>query len=509
MKLFKGLNRRQRAAWLIAGAVVLLAVAAGAALMLRGNRQVVLNADVSSGIPEPEAAVPLAPIGDSRADRTRSSVIYHPDASGLNLVADVREVTYGSDLALEEAVVEAVLAEAGALETGDIELLSLEVSRRVATVNLSIEARMLDFEQLNALRASIVNSLIELGDVDYVSVLINDREECVIQLPTGALSRFDTDLAAEWAQALSEQARHDSDEGAVLERYMTLYFGSPGGDYILPEVRAVRIEDGDYLGAVVDQLLCGPDDALGYTRLMPSGEEYLRKTPTIVVSDDGNRIAVLSFTGAIMEYFERNGISTAQAMGALTRSICGFVPEVDGVLCDINGITLSELTNAAGEVVYAFEDGIMRRSDFDSLVGEVARVYYPSGEPAVLKAYDIAVSRYDVDNPRALLKLLMEAPDDGAARRAMPQGVTDADVLGVRVDSEQVLINLSGAFYQACQGMSADEARALVYSIVNTMCELPGIKSVRFYFDGERVDYLAGTICLRGPLMCNVGMVRP
>ena len=40
------------------------------------------------------------------------------------------------------------------------------------------------------------------------------------------------------------------------------------------------------------------------------------------------------------------------------------------------------------------------------------------------------------------------------------------------------------------------------------MCELPDIKSVRFYFDGERVDYLAGAICLRGPLMSNVGIVR-
>lgn len=507
MKLFDGLNRRQRTAWLIAGAVVLLAVVAGVALMLRSNRQVVLNADVVGQIPEPEAAVPLAPIGDSRADRVRSVVIYHPDAIGLNLVTDVREVTYGSDLTLEEAVVEAVLDELGA-DADDIQLLSLEVSQRVATVNLSIDARMLDPEQLHSLRAALVNSLLELSDMDYVNVLINDREECIIQLPTGTLNRFGTELDAEWTQAASEQARFDSDESAVLERYMTLYFGAAGGEYILPEVRSARIEGDDYLGAVVEQLLRGPDDTLTYSRLMPSDSEYLRRTPAIVVSDDGNRIAVLSFNGKIMEYFERNGISTALAMGALTRSICGFVPEVDGVLCDINGITLTELTDINGEVVYAFDDGIMRRSDFDSLVGEVARVYYPSGEPAVLKPYDIAVSRYDVDNPRALLKLLMEAPEDGGARRAMPQGVTDADVLGVRVDSDQVLINLSGAFYQACQGMSADEARALVYSIVNTMCELPGIKSVRFYFDGERVDYLAGAICLRGPLMSNVGIVR-
>ena len=183
MKLFDGLNRRQRTAWLIAGAVVLLAVVAGVALMLRSNRQVVLNADVVGQIPEPEAAVPLAPIGDSRADRVRSVVIYHPDAIGLNLVTDVREVTYGSDLTLEEAVVEAVLDELGA-DADDIQLLSLEVSQRVATVNLSIDARMLDPEQLHSLRAALVNSLLELSDMDYVNVLINDREECIIQLPT-------------------------------------------------------------------------------------------------------------------------------------------------------------------------------------------------------------------------------------------------------------------------------------------------------------------------------------
>ena len=62
--------------------------------------------------------------------------------------------------------------------------------------------------------------------------------------------------------------------------------------------------------------------------------------------------------------------------------------------------------------------------------------------------------------------------------------MTDADVLGVRVEQDQVLINLSGAFYRACEGMTAQEARLLTYSIVNTMCSLEGIKSVRLYFDG-------------------------
>ena len=91
----------------------------------------------------------------------------------------------------------------------------------------------------------------------------------------------------------------------------------------------------------------------------------------------------------------------------------------------------------------------------------------------------------------------------------MPDGVTDADVLGVRVERDQVLVNLSGAFYQACAGMRPERARALVYSIVNTMCSLDGIRSVRFYFDGERVDSLASAISMRGPLLSNSGIVQP
>ena len=71
-----------------------------------------------------------------------------------------------------------------------------------------------------------------------------------------------------------------------------------------------------------------------------------------------------------------------------------------------------------------------------------------------------------------------------------------------------MLINLSGAFYQACQGLSSGSARTMVYSIVNTMCSLDGISSVRFYFDGERVDSLASVISMRGSLMFNSGIVQ-
>ena len=78
----------------------------------------------------------------------------------------------------------------------------------------------------------------------------------------------------------------------------------------------------------------------------------------------------------------------------------------------------------------------------------------------------------------------------------------------MRVENDQVLINLSGAFYQACQGLTSGRALTMVYAIVNTMCQMDGISGVRFYFDGERVESPASTISMRGPLMYNGGIVR-
>ncbi|MEG2857923.1 MAG: GerMN domain-containing protein, partial [Clostridia bacterium] len=234
-----------------------------------------------------------------------------------------------SDTTLAEAVVKAVLASPGEglapVANSDIQLLSLELSSGVATVNLSIDARRLDPERLQILRAAVVNSLIELQDIQYVNLLIDDREECILQLPAGTMSRFDTDLTALWAQASTEDARYESteSESRALSRDITLYFGASGLKYLLPEVRAVRIEGGDYLGGVLSQLFKGPGDTLNYERILPSGNECLREKPEIIVDEYGNKIAVISFTSAFSDYLKRNQIPTCLAFGSIVRTVCG------------------------------------------------------------------------------------------------------------------------------------------------------------------------------------------
>ena len=511
MKSFSSLTRRQKAAFIIAGILIVIAAAVLAWTMLARKSQVVVNTGTVSSVPEPETAAPLAPIGDSRADRVYSTPIYYIDNSTNCLKAIMRDVTVGSDTTLAEVVVDAVMTEPiesdlDTLGESDIQVLSVEVSRGIATVDLSIDARQLDSEHMHMLRAALTNSLIDTGYISYVNVLIDGSEECILQLPAGTMSLFDCDMSAVWQAAVDEDAHINGDE--ALTRNVTLYFGAQSGEYILPEVHSISISDGDYLGAVLDEIMSGPDDTATCARLMPSGRWYLRETPEIITSSDGSKIAVISFDGAISDYFSKNGISTAMAFGSLVRSICGFVPNVDGVLLDIDGIVVSELYDSQKRLMYTFTDGIMRRSDFDSMVGEIATLYYPTADGTALKKVYTAIPRYDVDNPRALIKMLMQDPDEATLSRTTPEVVTDADVLGIRVENGQVLINLSGAFYQACQGLSSGSARTMVYSIVNTMCSLDGISSVRFYFDGERVDSLASVISMRGSLMFNSGIVQ-
>ena len=137
------------------------------------------------------------------------------------------------------------------------------------------------------------------------------------------------------------------------------YISAPAAAYLLPETHRLSVSGGDYLGAIISELMRGPDDTNDCARL-PSSSQYMREAPEIITSSDGSKIAVISLKGAAGDYFDRNGISTALAFGSMTR-ICGFVPNVDGVLYDIDGIVVNRLYDSQGRLMYTFAD-IMRRA---------------------------------------------------------------------------------------------------------------------------------------------------
>lgn len=106
-------------------------------------------------------------------------------------------------------------------------------------------------------------------------------------------------------------------------------------------------------------------------------------------------------------------------------------------------------------------------------------------------------------SPRALLETLMTMWSDRAEMAAL----TEADILAFSVSGEDIAINLSGAFADALRALDEEEAKAMVYAIVNTLTEQNRRGSVTFFFDGEQMETPLGDIEMRGRLWRNPGMV--
>ncbi len=194
----------------------------------------------------------------------------------------------------------------------------------------------------------------------------------------------------------------------------------------------------------------------------------------------------------------------------MTWTLTGFVPELSGVVIYQGEGLITRVD--AGEDALEFENGVMRRADFDGLCGECVTLCLP-GEDGLLHRVSRLADPQEADSARQCLTLLLQGPEaweaGGGILPAVPEGVTKEDLLAVRVEQGEATVNLSGGFYTACQTLSGQEAQRLAYAIVNTLTALPYVRRVRFQREGAPVDYLAGSVYLRSPLLRNPGLMAP
>jgi len=69
------------------------------------------------------------------------------------------------------------------------------------------------------------------------------------------------------------------------------------------------------------------------------------------------------------------------------------------------------------------------------------------------------------------------------------------------------VLNLSDGFAGALSSLSAQQERAAVYAMVNTLTEGMDASRVVFFFEGKQRETLAGGLDMRGSFMRNPGMV--
>jgi len=487
------------------------------ALALTGCMPLSVNlqrADQQVMLPAPSETPSEPAVGDSIPAVSQYVDLYLISSDRQQLVPLSRAVTVGAGQSLATKVLLTLLrtgdtADARSPFPDGTQLLGVEQNGNVAVVNLSIEARSVETDQqLLWMWQSVSATLIGLDGIEYVNLLIADRSESPFAVPMGAAANTDENLAGSWAHLTADQELFSRiGDASSVERTAVLYYAARDGQYIAPVARTVSVTGADCITPLIEALMLPPGESDCLRSPLPSSTPALTAAPEIVNTADGRRMVRLCFDASLIATLEREGLSAWQLYASLTYTLTGFLPDVDGLIVLLGDGQLTRTERNGQEILLT--GGEMTRSTYPDAVCRLTSVYLSSSDGGLLRLQR-PMDKMSSVSPRALLGELFEGPagwETGAAR-VLPDGVSVDDVLGIRIANVEATVNLSSNFYKCCQSLTAQQEKALIYAMVNTLTDLPSVSSVRFQVEGETVDYLVSSIFLRGALLRNPGMIR-
>ena len=457
----------------------------------------------------------VAPVGDAALSRTQTVALYLPSRDGQRLVCQYETLTLNQGRHPAETVARALMEHPGndvAAPLGGSVTLRLnasdpiELSGDVCTVNLTPSALQLDHDDLYAACLCLTATLCELKDIRFVNVLVAGRAvslDVADRLPLGSLApHTGAELPILWSQMAARRAPVGSNPAeAPLTAAATLYFPLAMGDGLIPEVRTLS-----FTGQLPTQLITELLSALSVAPpqgavTLPSLTDLLDAEPLISDLPTGGRMVTLRFKSSLEETLQAASTDLACFAAAVTCTLTTFVPSLASVQFTVGGQPLTSLHDPTlGSQL--FPGGVMRRADFAAYIQAQTTLYLPQVDHLV------AVTRRlpddDAYHPRALLGALMAGPT--AAEQAMgitpllPEGLSDADILGIAVDSDTLLLNLSARAAERIRESDLDQ-HLMCRGLVSALCGLMGTPRIRFFFGGDTIETLNGPIFWAGEFL--------
>lgn len=486
-----------------------------------------LNHETSVTLPPTQVSW-KAPTGDTSQEVSQAVLLYVPDNTGTRLIAQNDRVSYSAAKHPAEATLRQLFAFQGAgsasalTQNTTLQLSTVnpvEISGDTATVNLGASALTLSHDELYVVCQAIANTLCQWGDIQYVNVLVSSTQpglDVAASVPAGCFTQNLTDtidMLSSYAQSLSQTGADRRFSTAA-----TLYYPVLSGRGILAETRVLNFASRSkttLIETLLDALSSGAQSVKGVPGVPPLAS-YLNEAPAVRdVAVSGGQHAVLRFRSSFNDALISAGIPRSVMMAALTYTITTFVPGISGVTVyigeeQVTAVVPSGIYEGAGETI-SFDGGMMRRSHFSAFLLSQCTLYFADGE-GKLCAVQRPVPYYQTRSARYLINCLMQGPQPcdtpGGQQSVLPAGLKDADLLGVAVNGGRVLLNLSQHFMNACSDYDENAERLLIYAIVNTLTELPGIDRAAMFIAGSQPESLCGAMYLPGEFMRNTALIR-
>lgn len=467
----------------------------------------------SQTLPTPSPAE--APYNDSMQDAVRTVLLYLPSADGDKLVTVPVEEAFSVSRHPAEKLCRLLYEHPGndyaaALPEG-VELSSaqpVEVTGNTVTVSLAPGALRLTKEEMFLVCQATANTLGQMEDVQYVNVLINGVQpglDLAATQPAGCFQQA--------AQTELDVLHNRMIIGADASRKTiaaALYYPAAGSRGIVCEARPLSfdsLESAQMLKTILSALAEGPVSLQGLPRF-PDFFQHLEGEPR-VVQENGAKRVVLHFKKSLNDALPPLGMTQSVMAASLVYTFTTFMPGVEGVEIHIGDEMLQSLTTLAGETI-EFENGLMKRSDMTGFLYSDCTLYF-AGDDGMLHRVTRMVPYYEARNVRFIIHQLMAGPqkDDGTEKlqSVLPKGLREADLLGVTMDGDTLVLHFSEQLVILSKGMGQQQERNMVYAMVNSLCELPYVKKVRFMVNGGQPEALAGYLYLPGNFLPNPDIV--
>lgn len=245
----------------------------------------------------------------------------------------------------------------------------------------------------------------------------------------------------------------DMEETSLVERFCTTE--NEEGDELITELleRLHTVGDGTMVPAI-PQSVALPD-----------------------VFIEANGLASLLFDES---YNTVSGIREVLMRAAIVKTLCQ-TDKVDSVEIYVAGQPLLSAQN--------MPVGIMKETDFIDSTGPdanyyqylYATIYYANEEGTALTASNVKIPYTGAETEEAIvLRQLIAGP---VAEKMFPVLSEEAEVLSVSTKDSVCTVDFSKEFLDKLPEVSEE---VVIYSVVNTLAELPGIYQVRFLVEGKQ-----------------------
>lgn len=503
--------------------ILCLMLALACALGLTGCTSVEMGAAPAATLPPAESRFP-APSGDDRLTYTAKVPLYLPSLDGQRLLTQYITLPLSHSQHNADVIVRALLGHTATRETqslgngvslGLFSSRPVEISSGICTVNLAATALQLSQQELYNACAAITATLCEMDGVQYVNFLVADQAvgmDITGNLPLGSqTARPGEELTALWEQMEARRAPlGENPANTPVTAVATLYFPLAGGSGIACETRTLTFagQSPAQLAEGLIAALSGGAQYLSGASPMPDVTALMSAPPQITELDDGGRMLSLYFHTGLEASLRQAGVDMPSFISGLVYTLSGFIPSVSSMRMYIGDTPLTSLYSAAhGNLI--FQSGLMLRQQFAPYLMDQVTLCFSSGSK--LKEVTRALPFQQTHSLRALLIELMKGPTrqelDMGYEPVLPDGLDEEDILGLSLEGDTLLINLSGRCAELIRTQAASWEQIVCYGMVNTLGQAAGAARVRFFFDGQMLEELGGTLYWAGEFLVNPSLI--